>query len=108
MGTPLRVFLFPLSIAEDVFFLLFNLCSEPLSVFPSGNSHSALYFFPPITLTLTSILDNSYHDCRRCLPSKSSLFPHPSLAASPLFLFFLSQINIYIYVDVYMNILHAL
>lgn len=39
----LIIFVFSLNTAEDVFFLLFHLCSGPHSLFPSWSSHSVLF-----------------------------------------------------------------
>lgn len=98
----LVIFIFCFDTAANVFFLLFNLSPGPHSLFSS--SHSAFYLFTLVASILTSIPDSSYHDFTIVFQLKLSSILHLPPATTPLFLFFLSQLNMLLYVATYIHV----
>lgn len=96
----LVIFIFCFDTAANVFFLRFNLSSGPHCLFSS--SHSAFYLFTLVASILTSIPDSSYHDFTIVFHLKLPSVLHLPPATTLLFLFFLSQLNMLLYVPTYL------
>lgn len=95
----LVIFIFCFDTAANVFFLRFNLSSGPHCLFSS--SHSAFYLFTLVASILTSIPDSSYHDFTIVFHLKLPSVLHLPPATTLLFLFFLSQLSMLLYVATY-------
>lgn len=98
----LVIFLFRFDTAANVFFLLFNLGPGLHDLFLQLSCY--LLCLHSCGLTLTSLPDSSYHDFTILFHLKLPASPFLPPTTPPLFLFFLSQLNMLLYVGIYVHI----